>query len=183
MYMCMYIYIYIYYYIYHVIYFGRPQHHAGPRARPRSSPPAPSWDPGSGSCPRLSAPAPASTLFVPSYIQASLYIVDVGLFISLWFTVCRPLCSPPMVLPVCITRSVSQRAQPLEHPTALPINKKGARATQPLERILCSEFLRSELGVLFSCRPRCRMPATQRGRLSIKIPAIRTQGLVEKEPY
>ena len=34
----------------------------------------------------------------------------------------------------CIARSASQRAQSLERLTALPINKKGARATQPLEK-------------------------------------------------
>ena len=49
----------------------------------------------------------------------------------------------------------SFRAQPLESLsacsvtfTALPINKKGARATQPLERILCGKFVWSELGVV-----------------------------------
>ena len=30
----------------------------------------------------------------------------------------------PLVLPVCITRSASQRAQPLESLTDFPINKK-----------------------------------------------------------
>ena len=43
--------------------------------------------------------------------------------------------------PACITAFASQRAQPLESLTALPINKKWCPATQPLEQILCSELL------------------------------------------
>ena len=49
--------------------------------------------------------------------------------------------SQDSLLPVCIARFASQRAQPLENLTALPVDKKGARATQPLEQILRSEFL------------------------------------------
>ena len=51
------------------------------------------------------------------------------------------------LLPARITRLASQRAQPLENLTALPVNKKGARTTQPLESMLRSEFLWSESGV------------------------------------
>ena len=76
-----------------------------------------------------------SSLSLSTYIDKNIYIyMYMYVYIYIYIYMYGPL-------PVCITRFASQRAQPLESLMALPINRKGARATQPWQKVPRGEFL------------------------------------------